>query len=405
MSSFPAAVEMTPKLLQQICRSLDLYQTAELNDKLYLHYKGFTHIAHLQPYSGLKVLYLEGNALTELSGLDGQRELRCLYVQENSLDSLDSLCPLPALSTLNAGTNFIASLPDWPLVDRLPQLHTLSLPNNRLARLEALQSLRGHPTLAVLDLQHNRLGSQLSDEARQPSTAAAEEYFEALLRLLASLPQLRVLYVLGNPLLSSLSHYRRRTLAALPQLTYLDERPVFEDERRLVAAWQREGLEGERAEKGRMRSEERDKERRQWELFDKLVNEAGSEREQKEHDELAKQAAEQREADQKQQQPRLQVRPLPSGTVAGSSSSSTSNGWEEKEQLSAVAVDAVTLEEGQRVGQPSRQSAVHAWQSAGASGQTHEAHAAKLELGARSRAAVPRQGSMLIEVIDDDIDV
>ena len=395
---------MTPKLLQQICRSLDLYQTAELNDKLYLHYKGFTHIAHLQPYSGLKVLYLEGNALSSLAGLESQSELRCLYVQENSLEGIDSLCVLPQLSTLNASTNFIHSLPtSWSLVDRLPRLHTLSLQNNRLASVDSLQSLRGHTTLAVLDLQHNRLESHTGSEQQQQTEA--EEQFEALLALLHSLPQLRVLYLKGNPMLSKLSNYRKRTLAALPELTYLDERPVFDEERRLVAAWHRGGLEEEREEKGRMRREERDKERRQWELFDKLVNDAASEREEKEHDELAKRAN--NDSRQEQKQPQPQSEPVRAVAAAGSDAS----GWEEKEQLSEAVEDGLILEDGQRVGRASgRQHAMHAWQSAGGSGaakQTKDVPVTKLELGARGRSGAAQRGSgsgMLIELIEDDID-
>jgi len=388
--------EMTPKVLQQICRSLDLYQTAELNDKLYLHYKGFTHIANLEPYTGLKVLYLEGNALTSLLGLSSaQSGLRCLYVQENSLDSLDSLCPLPSLSTLNASTNFIASLPiAWSLSDRLPALHTLTLQNNRLASLDSLQSLRGHPTLAVLDLQQNRIGSQLDGEQQQ--TAAADEQFDALMALLASLPQLRVLYLLGNPLLSRLSNYRKRTLAALPNLTYLDERPVFEEERRMVAAWHRGGVEEERSEKGRMRVEEREKERRQWELFDKLVNDATSEKELREHDELASKRVNEG-GRQEQRQPQHSA-PTASGSSAG---------WDEKEQLSTPVEERVTLEEGQRVGRASgRESAMQAWQSGGSGGKQAQQVKLELEFGAKGRTAAPRQGSgMLIEVLEDDVDV
>jgi hypothetical protein len=37
--------------------------------------------------------------------------------------------------------------------------------------------------------------------------------------------------------LHSIRNYRKTVIAALPELKYLDERPVFEDERRLVNAW------------------------------------------------------------------------------------------------------------------------------------------------------------------------
>lgn len=39
------------------------YITKYLNDKLYLHYKGFRKIENMNEFTGLKVLYIEGNAL------------------------------------------------------------------------------------------------------------------------------------------------------------------------------------------------------------------------------------------------------------------------------------------------------------------------------------------------------
>ena len=398
--SAASGAEMTPRVLQQICRSLSLYQTAELNDKLYLHYKGFTRIAHLEPYTQLKVLYLEGNALSSLQGLEAQQQLRALYVQENSLEAIDSLCALPQLSTLNASTNFIAALPsEWQLVDRLPALHSLTLQSNRFASVESLSSLRAHPQLAVLDLQHNRLGSLVDASlSAEQQAAAAELDFAALLSLLGSLPQLRVLYLLGNALLARLPSYRKRTLAALPQLTYLDERPVGDEERRMVTAWQRGGLEAEREEKGRMRAEERAKERRQWELFDKLVNDAASSSEAKEHDALAKEA---------KQRSRQQDAPVVANTGSGGGASSgASSVWDEKECLTASAEDELVLDEGQRVGRASgAQSAVQAWpMNALLSKQKQSApSAAKLELSPGGPGK-RHGGGMLIEVIDDEID-
>ena len=42
------------------------YRTPELNEKLYLHYKGFAKIENLQPFTNLKVLYLEGNSIKNI---------------------------------------------------------------------------------------------------------------------------------------------------------------------------------------------------------------------------------------------------------------------------------------------------------------------------------------------------
>lgn len=37
------------------------YYTSNLNDCLYLHYKGFEAITNLESYTALRVLHLEGN--------------------------------------------------------------------------------------------------------------------------------------------------------------------------------------------------------------------------------------------------------------------------------------------------------------------------------------------------------
>lgn len=69
---------MTKPALQQICKDTKLYRTPSLNDKLYLNFKGFTDIANLEEYTGLKALFLEGNAISSLQGLPALKELRCL---------------------------------------------------------------------------------------------------------------------------------------------------------------------------------------------------------------------------------------------------------------------------------------------------------------------------------------
>ena len=56
------------------------YGTPELNDALYLHYKGFRKLENLDEFTGLKVLYFEGNALSVIENLDNLTNLRCLYL-------------------------------------------------------------------------------------------------------------------------------------------------------------------------------------------------------------------------------------------------------------------------------------------------------------------------------------
>jgi hypothetical protein len=72
------SMDMTEKSLAAICKHHGLYRTPRLNDKLFANFQGFTKIANLEPYTGLKALFLEGNALTSLEGLPHLEELKCL---------------------------------------------------------------------------------------------------------------------------------------------------------------------------------------------------------------------------------------------------------------------------------------------------------------------------------------
>ena len=69
---------MTRARLRQICKENELYRTPELNDRLFCNLQGFTTIAGLEGYTGLKSLFLDGNALSDLTGLPCLVQLRCL---------------------------------------------------------------------------------------------------------------------------------------------------------------------------------------------------------------------------------------------------------------------------------------------------------------------------------------
>lgn len=60
---------MTLRYLKQLCKEQKGYQTPELNDILYLHFKGFSKIENLEVYSGLKSVWLEGNGIATIENL------------------------------------------------------------------------------------------------------------------------------------------------------------------------------------------------------------------------------------------------------------------------------------------------------------------------------------------------
>lgn len=71
----------------------------------------------------------------------------------------------------------------------------------------------------MLDIQHNKIEDG------------------AIVDLLEQMPNLRVLYLQGNPCIRNIKSYRKTMIARLKELTHLDERPVFPEERRTAEAW------------------------------------------------------------------------------------------------------------------------------------------------------------------------
>lgn len=113
-------------------------------------------------------------------------------------------------------------------------LQTLLLKRNSIGKngLSDLKGLTEIPTLTTLDISDNKINDEnIIDE------------------ILTKLPNLGVLYLMGNEVCKKIKNYRKTIIHKIPSLKYLDDRPVFEDERRYVAAFFRGGLEAEREER------------------------------------------------------------------------------------------------------------------------------------------------------------
>ena len=253
------AHEMTAKWLKAHCKENGGYGTPELNDKLYLHFQGFDRIQNLEAYTGLKSLFLEGNGLEDLEGLSACVELRCLFAQQNMVTAIPPSLPV-SLSTLNVSNNNVSHLRN---VARLVELQTLQASNCKLKTLESLEELRACATLSTVDLQNNEIDGDP----------------EAMVALFASMPKLACLYMQGNPVVSQLRQYRKRMIASIASLAYLDDRPVFPLERRCAEAWAAGGLDAEKAARKAFKDEEAAKQRRDHEYLTNLRERSRAKRE------------------------------------------------------------------------------------------------------------------------------
>ncbi|XP_070564899.1 dynein axonemal assembly factor 1-like [Ptychodera flava] len=235
LSKYP---RMTPQALKDICKKNKLYRTPYLNDVLYLHYKGYSKIENLEPYTGLKCVYMECNAFHKIENLTAQKELKCLYLQQNVIEKIENLEALEDLDTLNLSHNIIRNIDN---LSCLKKLNTLNIAHNRLDSYASLAHLRECENLSVLDLSHNKL--------EDPN----------IIDVFAEMKTLRVLSLMGNPVIKKIKNYRKTLIVKIKNLTYLDDRPVFPKDRACAEAWAQGGREAEKAERERWVAKERAK--------------------------------------------------------------------------------------------------------------------------------------------------
>lgn len=92
------------------------------------------------------------------------------------------------------------------------------------------------------------------------------------------MPELRVLYLQNNSMVKKIKNYRKTLTAKMPKLTYLDDRPVFEDDRRNAEAFARGGIEEERKERDKIRKETTEREEKNRQAFKDMIAKAKQER-------------------------------------------------------------------------------------------------------------------------------
>lgn len=133
-------------------------------------------------------------------------------------------------------------------------LRTLNVSGNHIESFEDVVGLLCYKNLAVLDLSNN----QIKDG-------------EMLLLILERMTNLSSLKLSGNPLVRSLRRYRKTVVGRCRNLLHLDDRPIFEDERRMVNAWTDGGDAAEERERLVIKAEKEAKERKRLDDFRRLI--------------------------------------------------------------------------------------------------------------------------------------
>ena len=216
---------LTEAFVVELCAANGQYENPKLNDSLFLHYKGFKKIQNLEKYTNLKALWLECNGILKIEGLETFTNLRSIYLHQNQIQKIENMNHLTNLCTLNLSNNILKSAAG---LKGLVNLKHIDLAYNQIPCTEELADLLELPKLASLDLKKN----ELSDH-------------ENFTSFFGKMQQLNALYLQGNPGTRNVTQYRRTMAVALPNLTYLEDRPIHEYERLFFDAWKKGGKEGE----------------------------------------------------------------------------------------------------------------------------------------------------------------
>ncbi|KAF0700572.1 Aste57867_8908 [Aphanomyces stellatus] len=237
--------------LVQLCVDNDGYETPELNDNLFAHFKGFQKIEGLEPFYNLKALWLESNGLLKIENLDCLPHLRCLYLNKNLIERMEHLQHLTNLTTLDLSENCIKTIEG---LGGLDQLTSLNMSKNQLEHVHDIEALKNYKSITNLDLSHNHLGDP------------------DVLHVFAAMANLKALRLTGNDVVSKTKSFRKTYITTLPHLGYLD-RPIFEMERLAAAAWREGGVEAEEKARRAFIQREHDERRRSLEEFRQWQNE------------------------------------------------------------------------------------------------------------------------------------
>lgn len=135
-------------------------------------------------------------------------------------------------------------------MSELVNLVNLNLSDNQICTIEGLGTLS---KVQNFQIKRNKIGAEGLDDLRGllecPSISALDisdniiETTEIVSEILKKMPSLAVVYLQNNKFNKSIAHYRKKLISEIPNLKYIDDKPIFEDEKRYALAWAQGGLE------------------------------------------------------------------------------------------------------------------------------------------------------------------
>ena len=227
---------ITEKFCCKLCYYNGGYDSPEFNGNLYLHFFGFKKIENLDNFKNLRVLYLESNAIEKIENLNNLINLECLYLQNNYIMKIENLENNINLVNLNLSNNKIKKIEN---LEKLINLENLYLSKNQISSSNDISNILKNDKISLLDIQNNNI---------------SEEH-EKILEIFNQMKNLKVLYFKGNEVIKFIKNYRRYLISYLKNLTYLDDRPIRDEDRIGAIAFFKGGFKAEIAAKEKFKEE------------------------------------------------------------------------------------------------------------------------------------------------------
>lgn len=241
---------MSKETLRVLCEQNDLYEFADLNEKLLLQFQGFVKIENLEEYVNVKAIWLNNNAISKVENLTTQNSLVSLFLNNNLIAKIQNIDHLRNLQQLNLSHNRISNIEGLATLTRL---NSLNLAFNIIQDRDGLEGILECPSLTNVDLTSNII------EHDDTIIGTHQLHFFPIINippttsdLFTQMPVLACLYLKSNPCVREFKNYRKRLIGFTSTLLFLDDKPVTTDERRIAEAWIRDGRDGEMSEREKL---------------------------------------------------------------------------------------------------------------------------------------------------------